>query len=223
MAEIAGFNTLVRVGGATTAMIDEACNLVATATRTYEITDPARRVLDPDVAVVVEDNGTPVAASDIEQLDFLTGRVVFDSAYVITGPITITGNFIPTVVVACAKTWQATHSREIIESTCFGATARDKFLTIKEATGSISEFDDGYTVVGPESFNDKFEDADIFVLEFDPDGTGAFLRRYFVALEGMEQAAEATGLVEDTLTWSAVGKQDQNGGFQVFSLVPPVI
>ena len=65
MAPRAGYATVLEVGGTSTAFTGEATT--NTTGNTYQITNSAKRVLDPAAAVTVKDGGAPVAPASIDR------------------------------------------------------------------------------------------------------------------------------------------------------------
>ena len=202
--ELAGHLALVKKAGTSTAMSGEAMSLVSG--QVYEVTDSARRILDPEVAITVYDNAIAVAAADIENIDYLFGRVTFDSGYSVTGPVTLDANFYPTVNIAAAKEWSASHTRDIAETTTFGDNAKGKKALLKDATGNISAFAE----IDSEILA-AFNSADNFFIEWDPAGDGTRVKRYWVLFEGLETTASTDALVEDGITWQANGFYSVDG------------
>lgn len=115
---VAGYNVVLKKTGTSTAMTDEAMSLVSG--KTYRITNAAHRVIDPEVAVVVEDGGTPVDAEDILNIDYVGGTVTFVGGYTVGGSVTIaTGNYLPTGAFGCSRSFTLTQSTAEIDSTCY--------------------------------------------------------------------------------------------------------
>lgn len=83
-----GYQAKIMKTGNASAFTDEACSYLATDT--YQITDTAKRLWDPDTAVVVEDAGVDVTAQ-VEYLDYLSGTIKFLDAYT---PTVVTNYFL---------------------------------------------------------------------------------------------------------------------------------
>lgn len=99
LSSVQGYLMELKKSGSTTALTDEPMSVVTG--KTYQVTDAAKRLFDPNVALVFEDNGTPVNVSNIESINYLFGRVTFTSGYSVTGPITVaSGSYLPLATVA---------------------------------------------------------------------------------------------------------------------------
>lgn len=141
MAAIAGYNVALYVGGTPITMTGEAMSLVSG--NTYRITDINRRIIDPETAITVYENGTPTVQSIT--VDYLQGTVTFAGAA--TGPVTIDGKFIPRSRLACARTFELNEERAEYDSTCFklegetDAGVRRRFIGLTDATGSLEHIE----------------------------------------------------------------------------------
>src|SRR5690606_14139279 len=99
---VAGYNVALKTSSTSTAMTDDATTQIG-STKSYQITNTAKRVIDPDVAVVVEDGGTPVDADDIESIDYTGGTVTFVGGYTVSGSVTMTANYLPQDAFGCSR------------------------------------------------------------------------------------------------------------------------
>jgi predicted secreted protein len=117
----AGYVATLKKTGTPTTMTAEATTFVSG--KTYQITDTTKRAIDPDTAVSVYGNAILIAASNIESIDYLWGKVTFKSAYTPTTPITITGKYLPLSAVARATGFTLTQQTDPVDDTDF-ATAQ---------------------------------------------------------------------------------------------------
>lgn len=138
---IAGFNTRIQVGGTPTAFSAEATTSLGG--NAYQMTDTAKQVFDPDTAVVIWDNGSPVADADIDDIDFMHGIVTFDSGYSPAGAITFnSGSYIPLYDIADGVAYDISESAEMLDCTKFGGISggrlfRDRFKGIEDVMVSL--------------------------------------------------------------------------------------
>ena len=109
----AGYVAVLRQGGTPTAMVDEPMTLVSG--QTYQITDTARRILDYGAVVTVEDNAVDQTA-EVVAIDYLNGTITFDAGYVVTAPVTISGNYIPTIVLGRSRSFTLTQAAAEIDT-----------------------------------------------------------------------------------------------------------
>jgi hypothetical protein len=111
---VVGYNAVISIPGTPTTMTAEACALVSG--KTYQITNAAHRVISFNDSLTVLDNAVDHTAN-VSTIDYLTGTITFLSAYTPTGPITVTGKYIPLVAVSKAKSFNLTQTSTTIDST----------------------------------------------------------------------------------------------------------
>jgi hypothetical protein len=113
----AGYVATLKISGTPIAMVAEPMSVVSG--KTYQITAPTKRMIDPGTAVSVLDNAAPVAVANIQNIDYLYGRVTFKSTYVPTGPITISGSYTPLATIARANGFTLTQTTNAVDDTDF--------------------------------------------------------------------------------------------------------
>jgi hypothetical protein len=113
---LAGYQATIKKTGTPTVMTAEACTLVTG--KTYQITNAAHQLIDYNTTVHVSDNGVDQTAN-VASVDYLSGTIVFESAYAPTGPVTITGKYLPKVVVANAKKITVTQTQTELDPTSY--------------------------------------------------------------------------------------------------------
>jgi hypothetical protein len=196
----AGYMAKIMRGGTPTAMTGEATSLISG--KTYQITSTTRRVIDRNAAVSVLDNGDAVDAADIESIDYLFGRVTFASGYTVTGPITITGQYIPMEQVARGNSYTLTQTANAIDDTDFEtAQANDglrKYVpglktVALELGGIYDESNDWSTIL----FG-----RDELLIEIDPTGTGKSVARGFFRANTQGQSGDVGAQEEETVSFS---------------------
>ena len=114
---VAGYSSTISINGISTAFTNEATNDLGN--NAYQIADVSKQVFDLDVPVVVEDAGLLVPDSQYE-VDYLFGIITFLLAR--TGPITISGNFVPTKPIIGANSVTLNETVEELNSTSFDET-----------------------------------------------------------------------------------------------------
>lgn len=140
MATTAGKSAVVYMTGTSTAMTGEAMGLVSG--KIYQITNTAKRCVNPLVAITVKDDGDTVPADDYT-INFLYGIVTFGAGYTPTTPITIDGEYLPMIEIATANQWSLSYNADIVDVTPFSTSAsnHEKVMTIAECSGSIGTLD----------------------------------------------------------------------------------
>lgn len=204
---LAGFQTSLKVGGAPVAVTGEATTSLGGDV--YQVTASARRVINPDAAVVVYDNGSPVAATDFT-LDLLFGKVAFLSTP--SGPVTLDYEYIPLATLTECFTSTFSGTADLGDTTAYGDTFRAKKTLLLDVSGSLTtrqspRADIDAVTGGTQSVVDRLESGETFVLEADF-GSGAFVIRAWVKLESGEVTAAVDGLVETS--WTFQGSNPPN-------------
>lgn len=137
MTATVAFNAQVKVSGAAVVMTGEATTFVSG--KTYQVTNTAKRIVDPATAVVVKDNGVTVAAANILSFDFLFGQVTFIPAYTPTTPITIDGAYLPTASIAECKSVEFSVMGTLVDVTSFDSGgSRRKMLALVDVSGMLA-------------------------------------------------------------------------------------
>jgi hypothetical protein len=195
----AGYNATIKKHGTSTSMTTEAMTLVSG--KTYQIDAAAKQIWDRATAITVFDNAVDHTA-DVASIDWLFGKVTFDSAYTVTGPVTITGNYFPTVALALANSFTLTQTAEAIDTSNLASAA---------ANGGHFTFDPGLRTVTAEltgtfdatgAFRTELKSRTEFVVEIDPVGQGESLCRGFFRLVGAATDGDVGALEEETLNFA---------------------
>lgn len=214
MAALGGWTTVIKFTGSSTAMTTEACT--ALSTTVHQITDTAKRVLDPDVAVVVWDDGAPEAPSSI---DHLFGVVTLGSAA--AGAVTInSASYLPLVSLAVASEVSINFSQDMLDATklASGRSQAQRQVGLKSCSGSIGAIESLETVVdgGTLSTLDLLLNGTPYLLEIIP-ANGAVAYRAWVIFNdgGLEQPRD--DLARATLNFEGAIKAYQNGTYEGFA------
>lgn len=113
---VAGYNAIIKKGGTPTAMTGEACSLVST--RVYQITASAKRIISTTAALTVLDNGVDHTV-DVLSIDYLTGKITFKSTYTVTGPVTVTGTYLPMTAITNARSFTLTQTSAPVDQSSY--------------------------------------------------------------------------------------------------------
>lgn len=119
---IAGYNILIKQGGTPVTMTAEATT--HGSGQIYQITNAAHRVTSLADALTILDNAADHTA-DVESYDYLSGTITFASAYTVTGPVTVTGKYVPLAVIAKAKSFTLTQTQTAIDQTGYDDAQAD--------------------------------------------------------------------------------------------------
>lgn len=222
---IAGWDCLVEVTGTSTAFVGaENCSLVSG--KTYEIDDATKSVLDPDVAVEVHDGGGQVAASNIESIDYLFGRVTFTGAYTPTGTVSFqNGNYLPRHTVDEAYSFRLGWSANMLNCNRFGLDyqlraygLRDTSMEIGVKNSPRTDYDDGG---GTLELPDLIAAGTIFVVTLTIEDTSANeeIHRALGIMESYGGEASVEDQVMSTYTIVGTAKTQGTDGIDYSSII----
>jgi hypothetical protein len=200
MAPSAGYNALIKVGGTATTITDEATTeLDAGPPQVFQITNTAKRVLDPATAVVIKDETTADVTSDFT-IDFNTGTVTSATGGYVS--VTISGKYIPLHTVAQCTVATINASMAELDSSelgevftkleCGKGTAEVEITRL----GAMSDVLDG----GSLTWQSIFDGRTLFLLEV------AYSTRLFVSwgrLLGIPSELPQDGLVSHSLSFKS--------------------
>ena len=217
----AGHPTTVRVTGTAVALASEPTTEVVADT-VFQITDAAKRILDPSVPVVVQvdaDGGgagayATVAASTYT-VDHLFGRITFATPLASAATVRIlSGSYLPTLAVVGAREFTISASRTVLDRTEFGDDAKKKLAGLADLSGSIGSLDDLLSDVDPGAGSLKLvemlSNATPKLIEIRPAASGDKFRAW-VLFESEEVAGAVDDLITSTLTYTGAAVQGDNG------------
>lgn len=203
MSQSAGFNTTLKAGGDPTTLTNAATTKI-TSNTVYRITNAARRVLDPDTAVVVEVDATgggSWAAAGSHTVDYFTGTITFGSDQGSSALVRVSGKYIPLLTVGYARSVGVNLSTDELDVTDFESTGNREFiLGLTKGEIPFEVVSDAADDLGAgDSLKDILAGRTSAFLEVQPGGQGTFLRCW-AFLKGAEGAAPVEGLVTTNLT-----------------------
>ena len=176
-------------------MTAEATTLVTG--KTYRITNAAKRMLDPSIAVTVDDGGVPIASANIESIDYLHGIIVLDSGYTPSGAITVDGNYLPLSQIADVYTTSITTTVTMLDDTVYEDTAVSRKAGLKDISGSFSAYDEGTTAI-----SELVGNGTVVFLTFEHTGSASVDHmRARVLLESDDSSVSVDGLIESTYSF----------------------
>ena len=211
----AAFSAVVKRTGAAVSMTGEATTSLAA--NEYQITDTAKRILDPDTALSVIDNGTPQADADVT-INYLFGKVKKVSGN-FTGPVTVDASYLPTFTEAEARSFEINCAREQIESTDFDVSTshRTRQPGLRDVSGSVGSLDALQTDIdtggGAVVLHTDWDAGTRRVLEILLGSSGAIFRA-FVRFKEEKVGGAFDGLIESSYAWEldAATGTDQTEG-----------
>ena len=216
---VAAFSCTVKQTGTAVALSGEATT--ALGGDVFQVTDTAKRILDPDTAITVYDGATPLADTAVT-VDYLFGKLTLASTP--AGAVTIDGAYLPSYAVAEARSFELNFGKALHDSTLMAAatTSRARTPGLKDLTGNVgsldnllTDLDSGGTTIVP--FTDQ-QAGTVRVLEVTFPGAEIF--RAFVLFEGISESTSFDALLESTLNFSGnarTGTDQTEGSSFAFS------
>jgi len=152
MRGVAAYKTTIKLGGTPTAMTDEATTQSSADGSVFTITSSAKRILNRESSAIptVSINGSSVSA-DTYDLNYLFGKIDFESTKASSATVTLTGEYIP---IGSSEKITHCHNHDLtLESDNLDATgyaeaqasngARERVLGLSDATLSLGRYEDG--------------------------------------------------------------------------------
>lgn len=193
-----GYCAKIRQGGTPVTMTAEAAALVSG--KTYRITDATKRIIDYFTTLVVYDNAVDHTA-DVIAVDYLNGEVTFSAGYTPTGPITVTGKYVPTTVLAKGKTFTLTQSANAIDTTVYEtACANGGWRTHKPGLRTVNmEVTGLYDVTNGAAL--ALRGRAPLIIDASPDNSTTTIFRGFFKRQNRGQSGEVGALEEERQTF----------------------
>lgn len=193
----AGYSAKLYRGGPSNSMTAEPTTLVTG--KTYRITNAAKRMLDPSVAVTVDDGGVPIASANIESIDYLHGIIVLDSSYTPSGAVTVDADYLPLLKIADVYTTSITTTVTMLDDTVYEDTAVSRKAGLKDISGSLSVYDEGAINTALSALRDA--GAIVYITFQHTSSASVAHMRARVLLESSDSSVSVDGLVESTYSF----------------------
>ncbi len=197
MAATAGHLATISVTGASTTMTAEATS--NTAGFSYQITNTAKRIVDPAVAIVIKHNSGVTWPTNFT-FDYLNGIVTLDGAP--TGAVTIDGAYLPARQIAQAYELDVSLAANLAESSLLGTTFIGRTRALSDITGSMSCYDAGLTEYTDVQLYDLISSGTTKVVDIQWNGGTNYLR-FFAMFESVDPSASVDGVQSLSASFSA--------------------
>lgn len=205
----AGYVVKLQKSDTPVALTDEPMSQVG-ASLTYQITDAAKQVLNIGAAITIEDNSVVVDAEDIESINYLTGEVTFVVGTTVTGPVTISGEYIPLVEIAGARTFTLTQTANPIDDTDIPtARANGGFRTFDRGGLKTVSLEIGGVYKAVNAFRQALIDREEIVVSINPDNSDLSVARGLFKYTSEGQSGDVGALEEETLMLRLSVPQDE--------------
>jgi hypothetical protein len=195
---IAGYVASVKQGGTPTTMTGEPTTLVST--RVYQITNAIKRLISYADTLTVLDGVTDVTAQ-VLSIDYLNGTITFLPTYTVVGAITVTGKYLPSAVIAKARSFTLNQTAAEIDTTDY-ATA--------QANGGLRTYTQGLKTVNMDiggifdttnAFVTSLLARSLLVLDVSPDGSSTTMFRGFFRPSSHQEGGNVGATEDETRTF----------------------
>jgi hypothetical protein len=218
MAIAASFNASVFVTGTSTSLTgapgEPMTDLgIGGARVTWQITNAAKRIVDPATAIVIYDDNAGAPWAGTFTIDYLHGTVTLNAAAATT--IKIQGNYLPRSEITAAYEYDVSLSKNLSDVTAFSGGTDDhisRLATLSDLSGSLSCYDNTSTSYGGMTLKQVFDSTTPKVLEVNMSAT---ILRAFVLMEGSDFSASVDGVQQLSSTFSAASINATTTGQEV--------
>ena len=195
----AGYLAKILRPGTPTATTGESMTLVSG--KTYKIDDTAKDVWDRSVAAVIYDGGSPVAASNIDNIDYLFGKVTFVSGYTVSGAVTCDVTYLPMSQLGKGQSFDLGMTAEPKDTTDFEtAQGNNGYRTFDPGLRTVALDLSGVYNASVDARGD-LDARNELVIEVDPVGTGKSIFRGFFKMITTGQSGDVGALEEETMSF----------------------
>lgn len=203
----AGYVSTVKRAGVPVAFTSEALAQVGT-TKTYEIVDFTKSCWNYNLAVNFFDGVTPIAASNIESIDYMFGRVTFIAAFTPTGAVSATGQYFPLSAFAKANSFSLSMTADTTDTTSFeDAQANGGFNTFRQTLKNADLELSGFYRATNALF-DVLTAREDFVVEINPDGNNKSIARGIYKAVNDSQTGDVGGDESETISFGLSVPED---------------
>jgi hypothetical protein len=196
---VTGYNAVISQSGTPTVMTAEPCSLVSG--KTYQVTNAAHRVISYLDTLTVFDNSVNQTAN-VANIDYLAGTITFLSTYTPTGPITVTGKYVPLTPVSKAKSFTLTQTCTAIDQTGYDdAQANGGYRVYAPGLDTIS-LELGNIFKASQAWQAALVARSIVYVQIDLDTTNPGLNvfRAFMKIESRDQSGNQGAVEEEKVT-----------------------
>lgn len=143
MAVLAGSSADVYIAtGAGTSMTGEAVTSLGGGV--YQITDAAKRAINPNAALTVLDGVSTIPASNYS-VGYGAGKITLTGGYTLGGTMTVTGSYLTLAQLGQGFEWSMDVEVQTEETHTFGDTWKERTAVMKSASVAFQRFySDGY-------------------------------------------------------------------------------
>lgn len=195
----AGYIVDIKKSGTSTTFTTEAFTLVSG--KTYQINDAVKQIWDRTATFTVYDDGVD-QNSNVESIDYLFGRVTFKAAYTVTGPVTVTGKYLPMAIVASYRSFTLSMTMDPIDNTDIPtAQANGGNMTFTAEGLKTVSLELSGVYASSNGYREALAARSELVLEINPDGTSKSVARGFFKSVSTGQSGDIGSLEEEQVSF----------------------
>jgi len=196
----AGYSSIVKRSAASSTAFTGETLAQVDSSQTYRIGDSTKSVWDWTTGVTINDNATPVADADIEEINYLLGEVTFVAGYTVTGPVTADGDYFTMSTYGRANSFSLTQTAETTDTTSFEDAQTNGGFNEFRATLLTADLElSGFYLSSNDGFGDLSSRGE-FVLELDVAGDGTSIARGVYKVSSFSQTGDVGGDENYTLS-----------------------
>lgn len=168
----------------------------------FYITNRAQSLIDHNSSVTVSDAGAAVASADIDHIDFLQGGVKFVSTYTPTGPITISGDYLPLSPICYAQTFSLTQSADTENVTDLCSAQENGghgVFSYSQQTVELSL--EGY-YNDTSDFSDDLNSRETCIIEISPAGDDSSVARGYFMITSRSQSGDVGSTETESVSYA---------------------
>jgi hypothetical protein len=199
---VAGYLASIRISGTATSMTSEAMSTNSTVANTYQINSSVRQIWDRQTVPTFTEGSTgssrpAIPAAQVQSIDYLFGTVTFTVAQ--TTPIRVSGNYLPTSIVAGAHSYTLNQSQELLDDTDFQSTGLvSRIKGLKDINITLSRYDSTATLVDLFTLVSNGNEA---VVEIRPGGDTTNVFRSYTVVESDNHSGDAASIEGSDVTF----------------------
>lgn len=218
MVAIAAYNSKLQITGTSTAITDEPCTTTGVdPSKVSQITDTAKRILDPAIAVSVKDGAGAAVSAANYTVNYMFGKINHSAIVDSTGPgVRVTGQYLPLLTVANCRVIALQQGRKPLNISVFddAITAERYLMGLRSLNGSFEIIDSPYVDLdsggGIVELFDILKQATDKVLTFRLGGAGGDELRCWVKLVGLDDSAGVEDLYKRRFNFVGCGFSHAN-------------
>lgn len=205
LRETPGYEVTLKRQGISTSFTTESMSQFSG--QTYMINDWDKNLWDWDEPLTVFNNGSPVASSNIESIDYMFGRIVFVPGFT-PGTVTVSGNYFPLLSFGCVNSISLTQTVDIVDNSCQAdVLAAGGFLFNRAGLKTVSAELSGFYRQANNFFN-VLKEREILVLEVNWDGINESVCRGVFRVSSVNQSGDVGQNEESSASLSLFVPED---------------